>query len=296
MAHQLASLSVAALTVGLSTLGTVAMAQEVARVISSTPVVQQVAVPRQVCTNQAVGYTEPKSGVGAVMGAVAGAGLGNAFGQGGGRALATAVGVIGGAMVGNNIEGSNTQVHNVQQCSTQNFYDNRTVGYNVVYEYGGKQYAVQMPNDPGATVQLQLTPVGALNGNMNGAVNANSGANVAVNAGVNAGVNMGTQPPVQGAMAGNDGQTIIYGQPTDQPIITNNTTYVVPGYAPGYAPGYGPGYATAYPPVYSSGYGYAPYYAPVPVVTYPRYIAPAVGISLGFGYRGGFRGGYHHRR
>jgi uncharacterized protein YcfJ len=284
MAHKLVSLSAAALSVGLSAFGNAAMAQEVARVISSTPVVQQVAVPRQVCTNQAVGYTEPKSGVGAVMGAVAGAGLGNAFGQGGGRALATAVGVIGGAMVGNNIEDSNTQVHNVQQCSTQNFYENRTVGYNVVYEYGGKQYAVQMPNDPGATVQLQLTPVGALNGNVNGAVSANTG------------VNMGAQPPVQGAMAGNDGQTITYGQPTDQPVITNNTTYVVPGYAPTYAPGYGPGNATAYPPVYSSGYGYAPYYAPVPVVTYPRYIAPAVGISLGFGYRGGIRGGHHHRR
>jgi hypothetical protein len=134
-----------------------------------------------------------------------------------------------------------------------------------------------MPNDPGATVQLQLTPVGALNGTVNGTVNGNMGAQ---------------QPPVQGAMTGNDGQVATYGQPTDQPIITNNTTYVVPGYAPGY----GPGYAPAYPPVYSSGYGYAPYYAPGPIVAYPRYIAPAVGLSLGLGYRGGFRGGYHHRR
>jgi hypothetical protein len=35
------------------------------------------------------------------------------------------------------------------------------VGYNVVYEYAGKQYTVQMPADPGPTLRLQLTPVGA---------------------------------------------------------------------------------------------------------------------------------------
>jgi hypothetical protein len=31
--------------------------------------------------------------------------------------------------------------------------------FNVVYEYAGKQYTVQMPNDPGAYVTLQITPV-----------------------------------------------------------------------------------------------------------------------------------------
>lgn len=33
--------------------------------------------------------------------------------------------------------------------------------YNVVYEYAGKQYSVQMPRDPGSFVQLQITPVGS---------------------------------------------------------------------------------------------------------------------------------------
>jgi len=36
------------------------------------------------------------------------------------------------------------------------------VVYNVVYEFGGKQYTVQMPNDPGPSVQLQVSPVGAV--------------------------------------------------------------------------------------------------------------------------------------
>jgi hypothetical protein len=53
------------------------------------------------------------------------------------------------------------QTKNVQRCSMQIFYENRTVAYNVVYEFAGKQYSVQMPNDPGPTVQLQISPVGA---------------------------------------------------------------------------------------------------------------------------------------
>ncbi len=134
-----------------------------ARVISSTPVVQQVAIPRQVCSNQAVIGEAPKSGAGALMGAVAGGAVGNAVGNGGGRALATMIGLVGGAMVGDRVEGSTSQVQNVQQCSTQTFYENRTSYFNVVYEYQGTQYNVQMANDPGQYVRLQITPVGAIN-------------------------------------------------------------------------------------------------------------------------------------
>jgi hypothetical protein len=94
------------------------------------------------------------------MGAIAGGVVGNAIGKGEGNALATAIGVIGGAMLGDKIEGAPpAEVHNVQTCSTQNFYENRTVAYNVVYEFNGKQYNVQMPQDPGPTVRLQVTPM-----------------------------------------------------------------------------------------------------------------------------------------
>jgi uncharacterized protein YcfJ len=133
-----------------------------ARVISSTPVVQQVAVPRQVCSNQAVVTQAPKSGAGALMGALAGGAAGNAIGDGGGRALATVIGLVGGAMIGDRIEGPNSQVQNVQQCTTQTYYENRPSHYNVVYEYQGTQYNVQMANDPGPYVRLQVTPVGAM--------------------------------------------------------------------------------------------------------------------------------------
>lgn len=143
---------------------TAAQAQEVGRVISSTPVIQQVAVPRQVCTQQplVVQQQPATSGGGAVIGAVVGGLAGNQIGGGSGRAAATALGVLGGALLGNSVEGNQAQaaqVQNVQQCTTQTFYENRTTGYNVRYEFNGKEYNVQLPYDPGPTIRLQVTPV-----------------------------------------------------------------------------------------------------------------------------------------
>lgn len=143
-------------------IGVGAMAQEVGRVLSATPVVQQVAVPRQVCNNEAVPVTSAKSGAGAAIGAIAGGVMGNAIGQGGGRAAATVIGLVGGAIVGDRVEGApQAQYQTAQNCSIQTFYESRAVSYNVVYEYAGKQYSVQMPDDPGPSLQLQVTPVGS---------------------------------------------------------------------------------------------------------------------------------------
>ena len=138
------------------------VAQEVGRVISSTPVIQQIGVPRQVCTTQQVTSPGTKSGAGAAMGAIAGGAIGNNIGDGAGRAVATMLGLVGGAILGDRIEGAPAaQVQNVQSCSTQTFYENRTVSYNVVYEFNGKQYTVSMPQDPGPFVKLQVTPISA---------------------------------------------------------------------------------------------------------------------------------------
>jgi uncharacterized protein YcfJ len=136
--------------------------QDAGRVISSTPVISQVGVPRQVCSNDSVPVQSQKSGAGALMGGLAGGAIGNAVGGGSGRAAATLIGLFGGAILGDRIEGGGqTQYQTVQNCTSQTFYENRTTGYNVVYEYAGKQYSVQMPNDPGPYVRLQITPVGA---------------------------------------------------------------------------------------------------------------------------------------
>ncbi|MDH4415847.1 MAG: glycine zipper 2TM domain-containing protein [Acidovorax sp.] len=139
---------------------TLATAQEQGRVLSATPIVQQVGLPQQVCGNETVYSGNRTSGAGAVMGAIAGGAAGNAIGKGSGRAAATAIGVIGGAVLGNQIEGGQPQYQNVQRCTTETYYENRTVGYNVVYEYAGRQYTTRTQNDPGRWIPLSVQPTG----------------------------------------------------------------------------------------------------------------------------------------
>jgi len=52
---------------------------------------------------------------GAVVGGVVGGVVGNQIGGGSGRSLATAAGVVGGALVGNQIQKNNQPVYNVYQ-------------------------------------------------------------------------------------------------------------------------------------------------------------------------------------
>jgi uncharacterized protein YcfJ len=127
-------------------------------VISVTPIVEQVAVAHRVCHDEPVSVQRQPSGAGALVGAIAGAALGNAVGAGTGRAAATALGFLGGAVVGNNIEsgGQPGQVQSMRRCTTENAYEDRTTSYSVVYEYGGREYTTQMRRDPGRYVQIQV--------------------------------------------------------------------------------------------------------------------------------------------
>ena len=144
----------------LTGLGTASAQDERGRVISSTPIIQQVAVPREVCENVTVREPGRTSGAGALMGGIAGGAMGNAIGGGSGRAAATAIGIFGGAILGNRIEGRGPdRVRTVQECSTQTVYQNQTVAYNVGYEYAGRQYSVQMDEEPGRYVPVSVQPV-----------------------------------------------------------------------------------------------------------------------------------------
>jgi uncharacterized protein YcfJ len=254
--HLLALSSLAAAALGLSS---TAFAQEQGRVISTTPVITQVAVPRQVCTNEQVTtQSQQKSGAGALMGGVAGGAIGNAVGNGSGRAAATMIGIFGGAILGDKIEGgkavANTQ--NVQNCTTQTFYENRPTAYNVVYEFNGKQYQVQLPQDPGPFVSLQVTPVG--------------GAPVAPVQPAPVIVRPITQAPVYTA-------PVVYTQPVyTQPVVVESyTTYVQP--APVYVRP-APVFVTAAPVYYGR-----PHYHPYPYRPY------GYGSSVSIGYSGHFR-------
>ena len=126
-------------------------------VVSSTPVVQKVTVPKQICTTTTVQYGQPTGG-GALLGAVVGGAIGNQFGKGDGRAVATVIGALGGGIVGNQIEAQ--AQYPTQHCRTENVVENRTVAQTVVYDYAGQRYTVQMPAEgdfrPGVRLALYV--------------------------------------------------------------------------------------------------------------------------------------------
>lgn len=130
-----------------------------AKVVSATPVIGQVAVPRQVCYDELRQNPPRSSGAGAVMGAIAGGVIGNSVGKGTGKALATGLGIFGGAIAGNHIEndGRPGTTSSVRRCEQQSEYENRVMAYNVVYEFAGQRFSTQMGQEPGATIPVQVT-------------------------------------------------------------------------------------------------------------------------------------------
>lgn len=151
--------AVQALAAAAALLAGSAMATEYGTVVSKTAVYNQVAVPVQQCVQQdQIGRARP-SGAGALIGALVGGGAGNLIGHGSGRALATGVGVLAGAITGNNVEanGAPDVVTPVQTCHTEQRVENRLVGFDVVYDYNGQRYTTRLASDPGAQVPLDVS-------------------------------------------------------------------------------------------------------------------------------------------
>lgn len=162
-----------------------AVAQEQARVLSATPVVEQVATPQQFCADEQVYSGQRTHGTGAIVGAVIGGVAGNAMGSSGGhythrghgprghrgyghhgyrhdsnRGTTTIVGAIAGGLIGHMIESSNSQprYETVRRCTEEVTYTHHTVGYDVTYEYAGRRYTTRMAQHPGAWVPVSVQP------------------------------------------------------------------------------------------------------------------------------------------
>jgi len=144
---------------GLASVCSAALATEYGNVVSSTPVTAQVAVPQQSCQNVTQVRAPETSGGGAVAGALIGGLAGNAIGGGAGRALATGLGVVAGAITGNNIEAANTPPQQVNSLVCQNgaSYVNRVIGYDVTYDYQGQRYQARVPQDPGERIAVNVS-------------------------------------------------------------------------------------------------------------------------------------------
>ncbi len=94
---------------------------------------------------------------GALLGAVIGGILGHQVGGGSGKDVATAVGVVGGAAIGGNINrdsgGQQVVTQNVQRCTSAP--DQAHPDYwDVTYNFRGQDHRMQMTTAPGATVTV----------------------------------------------------------------------------------------------------------------------------------------------
>jgi uncharacterized protein YcfJ len=133
------------------------------RVLSVAPQVEQFNQPRQECRTEYVQVQrqQPRSVGGSIIGGIAGGLLGNQVGGGNGRTAATAAGAIAGAITGDRLDNNGQQMQQpsqeaVQQCRTVDHWESRTNGYNVTYEYHGRNFTSVLPYDPGQRVRLHV--------------------------------------------------------------------------------------------------------------------------------------------
>lgn len=152
-----------------------------ARVVSVQPIHERIPVSREECWNDRQrGYEERRVvrrdtgapiGAGTVLGAVVGGVLGHQMG-GSDRArdAATVGGAVVGGIVGNQIErdgapSSRERVvevervpveRNVERCRTIQETRDATIGYDVVYEYAGREFTTRLDRDPGRNLRVRV--------------------------------------------------------------------------------------------------------------------------------------------
>lgn len=186
-------------TLGLAALPAAVSASEygdVATVISATPIVERISVPRRDCRVEQVtsyderrvrSYQEPvyesrgdnrSSGAGTVLGAIVGGVIGHQFGNStGGRDRGTVAGAVVGGLIGNSIERENggynrgydggyrrtayevervPVTRDVQRCQTVSETREEIRGYDVRYRYHNREYTTRLAYDPGPTMQVNV--------------------------------------------------------------------------------------------------------------------------------------------
>lgn len=128
-----------------------------ARVISSVPVRTATSAPREECWTE---YSDGGGGnraAGAVIGGIAGGLIGHQIGSGSGNTAATIAGTLGGAAVGNEIARRGGDPRAVERCRTVSDYEERVVGYDVVYRFQGREFSTRLPYDPGGELPVNVT-------------------------------------------------------------------------------------------------------------------------------------------
>lgn len=176
-------LAAASLTAGYALDASAEAFGDVARVLAATPLYERVSEPRRECRTEVMeerraarpdGYRtagNEGSGAGTVLGAIIGGVIGHQFGNSsGGRDRGTAAGTIVGGLVGNSVERDTASTlspgeklverapvtREVERCRDVPETRERLVGYDVRYEYQGREFRTRMPYDPGPQMPVNV--------------------------------------------------------------------------------------------------------------------------------------------
>lgn len=137
--------------------------RDFATVVSVEPAFDEQRTPRESCREEMVErQVEPKDEkriAGAAIGAVVGGVLGNQVGSGSGRTAATVAGAAAGGYAGSKIQKQmqegNTETVAEQRCTTVYDIERTPAGYDVTWEFEGRQGVVRMDSDPGERLPMK---------------------------------------------------------------------------------------------------------------------------------------------
>jgi uncharacterized protein YcfJ len=138
-----------------------ARSDDYGRVIEARPLYAADSAKEE-CFNTRTGrYEEPrdssgnKVGAGTAIGAVAGGVLGHQVGSGRGNTLATVGGALLGGLAGHHVENrnNNDDGYDRSRCRVTSHNGAAPAGYDVRYEYKGREYVTRLDHDPGRWVR-----------------------------------------------------------------------------------------------------------------------------------------------
>ncbi len=136
---------------------------EHADVVFVKPLTEQVATPREQCENVVVTRQKPVKDqyrvAGTIIGAVGGALAGDALGGKGHNTGEKVAGAVVGGYAGNqvqaNMQSGDTYQATERRCDTVHDLSERTVAYEVTYEFEGERSVVVMDYDPGDSIPIR---------------------------------------------------------------------------------------------------------------------------------------------
>lgn len=138
-----------------------------ARVLRVKPIYETVSIndPETRCWNEQVRHYRPSqssSHTPTIAGAILGGVIGNQFGKGKGKDAMTVAGAVLGGSIGNDTRSNGkgrSYVTTEKRCETVDNYRETTelVGYNVNYQYNGRDYWTRMARDPGDMLRVNVS-------------------------------------------------------------------------------------------------------------------------------------------